>query len=115
MTDLSRIDSDDEQGDAWLDAYPPQHRAMLEKYGVPTWMNQRADAHNRRLIAVVDAGCSRRPSSRRLPSRASTSTSATRSPTGPPKRQLHGETTPLGMLISTRRTRSQLPTVSATS
>jgi hypothetical protein len=55
MTDKLELVSD--EGDNWLDAYPERHREMLMQFGVPSWMNEHADAHNRRLIAVVESGC----------------------------------------------------------
>jgi hypothetical protein len=56
MSEELNVRNDDDQGDAWLNAYPERHREMLAKLGVPSWMNERADAHNRRLIALVEAG-----------------------------------------------------------
>lgn len=55
MTDKLKLVSDIE-GD-WLDAYPERHREMLMQFGVPSSMNEHADAHNRRLIAVLESGC----------------------------------------------------------
>src|SRR5689334_15665770 len=48
----------DLEGDDWLNEYPKRHREMLRQFGVPSGMDEHADAHNRRLIAAAESGCS---------------------------------------------------------
>ena len=51
------ITADTENGEAWMGTYPAEHHDMLRKYGVPTWMDDHADLYNRRLITLVETGC----------------------------------------------------------